>query len=460
MGQYPWENPLLVRAAFGEPGRGVSRGQFLRLAAALAATPTVLAACGGDDEQDAAGLGPGTDFTGRLNVLTGSHMAPIKELAKTYKTKHGVAPRLEEVTTPDLQSKVRTALLARKSPWDSIFLTAEFVSEPASRDWLVEADSFLEEKVRPTGKLMERGLGAATYEGKAWAVPWTLGAPILHWNKGLFEQADLDPEAPSQWHTQKNSWDDFVEAAKKLTGSKNGKQTYGYTDAWAGTHVLYTWGSLLQMHGGRFLDDDLEPVMNSDAGVAATQQLFDLLHVHKVVDPAVLTYTWVFDASPGYLAGDRGMFITWPFISGLANTPEQSKIAGKSGFAPNPSIDTSASVDGSEYFAVPVVAENEDEGWRFLELVTSLEGQRTIARGGWGSIYSEVLEEPDILEKFPFYSAIRQSYDYPVDGGWSPDAGTWKKILSDELHAVFGKKKSPKEALDNAVKKIKDSRTG
>jgi multiple sugar transport system substrate-binding protein len=396
--------------------------------------------------------------TGELNLLLGSHMEPVLKIVDLYKEKYGAEPKVELITTPDLQTKVTGAFLARSSPWDSIFVTAALVVPLADQEWLESADVFINEKVRPVGKLLERGLGAAIYNGQAFAVPWAMGCPILHWNKQMLAEADLDPEAPATWHETKNSWDTFVEYAKKMTRTRNGEQVYGYTDAWAGDHVLWTWGGLLQMHGGRWFDEDFQPVFNSEAGIAATEKLYDLLHTHKCVDPAVTTYTWVFDALPGYLNGTRGMFISWPFVAGVANGSDESKIKGQSGFAPNPAVETSASVDGSEFFGVPVYAENKEEAWRFIELVTSREGQRIVAQGGWAGIYGDVMEEPDILQQFPFYAAIRKSYDYPVDGGWSPDRPEWVQILANEIHEVLGKRKAPKEALDDAAKRILERR--
>jgi multiple sugar transport system substrate-binding protein len=446
MGGATGNRPAWTRRKF------LSRGGYTL--AAIGATGGLsgfLAACSPGGETDSPVAVPGTDFTGALGLLIGTHMDPIRQLIEQYKNEHSLAPSVEEITTPDLRSKLTTSFLARSSPWDSVFVTAELGTELASREWLVNTNTFIDERVRPKGTLLERGLGAAMYQDEVWAVPWACGSQLLHWNRELMETAGLDPDAPKNWHATPNSWDEFVEYAKAMTGERDGVQYYGYTDAWAGDHILWTWGGVLQMHGGRFLDDDLQPAWNDAAGVAATEKLFDLLHTHQVIDPAVNTYTWVFDASPGFLEGTRGMIITWPFIAGVAANPEASAIAGNNDFAPNPAVETSGSVDGSEYFGIPVFASNFDEAWRFLELVSSPEGQRVVALGGWGSIYEEVLNDPEIVEQFPFYPALAQAYQYPVDGGWSPDRPRWIRILSDELHQVLGRRKSPQEALDDAA---------
>ncbi len=413
----------------------------------------LLAACGGTGGGAETSAPPGEDFTGELSTLLGSHMDPVIEIAKLYERKYGVKPKVEKVTTPDLRNKVSTTFLARSSPWDSVFVGTEVGAELIDKKWLKDAAAVVDGAKR-NGTVMERALGAVTVGDGVYGVPWTIGAPILHWNKELLERADLDPEEPAGWHAQKDSWDTMVGAAKKLTSGK----VYGYTDNWAGTAVLFTWGSLIQMHGGSFLDEEGQPVMNSEAGVAATAKLVDLLHTHKVVDPAVTTYTWVFDASPAFLDGRRGFFITWPFIAGVAASPKDSKIAGKNGFAPNPAVETSASVDGSEYLAVPAFAENSDEAWRFMELVASREGQEIVAAGSWAPIYAELLEDPKHLKKFPVNEAVRKSYDYPVDGGWSADRTVWAELLSNEIHEALGRKKSPQQAMDDAVKAIEAKR--
>jgi multiple sugar transport system substrate-binding protein len=441
----------------------MSRRNFMRAGATtggLAALSAVLAGCGRSSSSDGLPMGiPGTDFTGQLGLLLGSHMTEVQALSGDYANQFGTSVNVQEITTPDLRSVVTTAFLAQQSPWDTAFSTAVIAQELGSRSWLKAVNEFLDTRVRPRGQLMENGMAPVMLGDSELGVPWSMGAPLMHWNRQLMEDVGLDPDAPSRWHEQQNSWDEFVEYAKALTFTRDGVNYYGFTDAWGGSaHSLYTWGSLLQMHGGSFLDEDKQPIFNNEAGVEATMKMYDLLNTYKVVDPAVNTYTWVFDAAPGFFSGQRGMFFTWPFIAGLASNPDASAIAGFSDVAPQPSVDTSASVDGSEYLVVPVFAENEDEAWRFLEYITSPEAQKRIALTGWASIYSDVNLEPEVLAANPVYEHLVKSYEYPVDGGYSEDREIWAGILADQIQEVLGDRKSAKEALDDAVRLIADER--
>ncbi len=428
--------------------RKFSRRRFIQLAAATAAAgslPGVQRVWAQTSNNDA------------VKLFLGSHMDYLTNLTGDYAELYGVTPSIETITTADLPVKLNSTFAARQSPGDVAFLTGALISGFADNGWLEDLSDFVDTTLLPAG-LLQNALTAANHLGGTYAVPITIGAPIMHWNADLFERNGLDPEAPKAWHSTPNSWDTMVDYAEEMTDADN--NVYGLVDAWAGTHSIYTFGALLQMHGGRFLDDNLDPVMNSDAGVAALEKMIDVLHVRKVMDPATPTYTWVFDASPSYLAGNRGIFFTWPFIAGVANFTEDSQIQGRSMFAPNPAVDTSASVDGSEYLAIPSFANNPDGGLQFIELATSLDKQ--ILQGAespWAPVLQPALDHPDVAANLTVAPVIRQSYEYPVDGGFSPDRERWVEILTSEIALALNQTKTSREALDEAVRLIRQSRS-
>lgn len=391
-----------------------------------------------------------------VRLLLGSHMNYLQALTGAYAELYGTEPSVDLVTTPDLPVRLNSSFIARRDVGDAVFSTAQLCVGLAERGWLTDLTDLVNDKLLPNG-LLPNSLTAATFNDRIYGVPVTIGCPIMHWNKNLVEAADLDPEAPANWHAEPGSWDKMVEYAKAMTDPDN--NIYGITDNWGGTGSIFTFGALLQMYGGNFLDDDLNPVMNSDAGVEGLTKMVELLHDHQVVDPAATTYTWVFDASPGYLAGQRGFFFTWPFISGIANNSGDSAVQGRSGAAPNPSVVTSASVDGSEYLTVPVFARNPEGGRQFIELATTLQNQ--IIQGStspWAPAIEGALDHPDVQANLPVAEVIKQSYLYPVNGGYSADRERWVEILTGQLSRAFSRQVSPQEALDEAVRQIDASR--
>lgn len=395
--------------------------------------------------------------TDSVRLLLGSHMGYLQNLTSAYAALYGTEPTVDLITTPDLPVRLNSSFIARRDVGDAVFCTAQLCAGLADREWLTDLTDFVNEELLPNG-LLPNSLTAATYNGRIYAVPVTIGCPIMHWNKNLLEAAGLDPEAPAGWHAQPGSWDTMVEYAQAVTDPDN--NVYGVADNWGGTGSIFTFGALLQMHGGSFLDAELNPVMNSDAGVEALTKMVELLHLHQVVDPAVTTYTWVFDASPAYLAGQRGFFFTWPFISGIANTDGDSQVQGRSGAAPNPSVLTSASVDGSEYLTIPVFASNPEGGRQFIKLATSLENQ--ILQGStspWAPAIETALGNPEVQANLPVAEVIKQSYRYPVDGGYSADRERWVEILTGQISRAVNRQAEPREALDEAVRQIVASRS-
>jgi len=391
-----------------------------------------------------------------VRLLLGSHMEYLQALGPAYASAFGATPEVELVTTPDLPVKLNSTLIARRSPGDAVFVTAALIAGLAEKGWLTDLTDLVDDKLLPNG-LIANSLTAARFQGKMYGVPVTIGAPIMHWNKNLFEAAGLDPEAPSGWHGVPGSYETMLEYALAINDPDN--NIYGITDNWGGVGSGFTFGWLLQAAGGSFLDAELNPVMNSAAGVEALTRMVELLHLHKVIDPAAVTYTWVFDASPAYLAGQRGFFFTWPFIAGIANGSPDSALQGKSGFAPNPALLTSASVDGSEFLAIPTFADNPEGGRQFIELATSLENQ--IVQGStspWAPSVDAAFADPSVAANLPFGEVIRQSYQYPVDGGYSTDRERWLEILCGQISRALAKDATPQDALDEAVTQINASR--
>ena len=172
-------------------GFGVAAGGLL----ATGGLASLLASCSGGKKNEIAA--PGTNFTGQLSLLLGSHMTAVKGLAQKYNTKYGVIPTVEEITTPDLRSKITTSFLAKTSPWDAVFTTSTIAQEMGQNKWALPADGFLNQTPRKNETFLENAMAPVNYRGNYYGTPWSVGAPLLHWNKRMFEEVGLDPEAPA-----------------------------------------------------------------------------------------------------------------------------------------------------------------------------------------------------------------------------------------------------------------------
>ena len=72
-------------------------------------------------------------------------------------------------------------------------------------------------------RFVDAHLETARYDGKLYGLPFSAGASAVLYNRDLFAERGLDPDNPPR------TWDEFTEAAKKLTFQRdNGEQVYGF----------------------------------------------------------------------------------------------------------------------------------------------------------------------------------------------------------------------------------------
>lgn len=118
---------------------------------------------------------------------------------------------------------------------------------------------------------------AGTVKGKVVGLPALVDNLSLVYNKKLFEKAGVALPTAS-W-----SWQDFRDAAKKLTDPAT--HTYGWAYVNDGSEdTVWRFLAMLWQAGGDLLNqDNTKPVFNSDAGTAALQQLRDMAVTDKSV---------------------------------------------------------------------------------------------------------------------------------------------------------------------------------
>src|SRR5687767_11014877 len=123
-------------------------------------------------------------------------------------------------------------------------------------------------------------VAAASIGGTLYGIPNEIDVYALNYNKRLFEEAGLDPNAPPK------TWDEFLAAAEKLTDASKGQQGFGMINSWA-AGVLHPFSSLLVSNGGELVADG-KPVLDSPQA-KQTFELYETLISKGYSDPAMAT---------------------------------------------------------------------------------------------------------------------------------------------------------------------------
>ena len=127
----------------------------------------------------------------------------------------------------------------------------------------------------------DNAMQIATVDGKVYAWPLWVTSVAMYGNPAIFEERGVTPPTlDSPW-----TWDQFVEASKKLTFTReDGTQVYGFSASSAPNQVVYL--PIFYMDGGRVHSPDARIfVQNSTESVSALQKFADLHLVENLTPP-------------------------------------------------------------------------------------------------------------------------------------------------------------------------------
>jgi multiple sugar transport system substrate-binding protein len=171
------------------------------------------------------------------------------------------------------------AALAAGTDINVFRVTSPNLPRYAKQGILSDIEPYLTDEDR--SDFFESGFQVATVDGKVWAWPLWVTAITIFANKAMLDEKGIAPATlDDPW-----TWDEFVDACKKLTYKKeDGTQVYGFS-------ASSKWGAveyypLMYIDGGRILSEDgTQFVQNSPEGVSAMQKIADLALVHKCTPP-------------------------------------------------------------------------------------------------------------------------------------------------------------------------------
>jgi multiple sugar transport system substrate-binding protein len=416
--------------------KNVSRRRVLQLGGA-ALGGALLTACGGQN----GGSSGGSDSGGKSIRILDDNTNTVfqKGGIDAFQKKTGITVAdYQQLNFNDLHDRLATMFSAQDTSFDVVMTWAGFSAEFGQAGWLQEID-----KSEMPGDVIEPALDAVSWDGKVFGLPKFASVQTMFWNKTLFEQAGLDPNAGPQ------NWDEFVAAAKSLTGGGR----YGYAcDMGNPAGAYQNFLRALLLNGGEMYDEKWNPTFASDAGVEALTSWVALLNEDKVMNPSSLQMTNSSDLSALFARGETGMVFNWPNQYAIATAADSALSADTlgNGLIPGMSV-RSASIDGSEGFAINAFSPNKDAAMEWLKFAASPEIQsRIVAEEGWFPVSKTSLEDPATTEALPVVATYAESTEYVTKRYGTPWSNEFDQLLSVQLSNAMNGKTSPKEALDTA----------
>lgn len=313
----------------------------------------------------------------------GTEEVAAKKVEADYEALHPEIDIVFEIIPyADLSTKELVACQSSVGPdimWQSYAWTNSF----AQMGLLQSYNSYLADSTLDINKDFDPvTLELGTIDGEIYGLPWKTEAMCLIYNKGLFEEAGLDPEAPPK------TWAEVIEYGKKLTKDLDGDgviDQYGY--GLVGNLTGNCWFRFvpeLWSAGGEVSSEDMtEPTLNTPAGVEALSYYTGLMTTEKIA-PEGSVNNASSDARTLFINGKVAMYVDGEAAYlNIKNAAPDLKIGA--GLWPGKNGPLRAGLGGF-YLATPKNAQNPDDAWDFIEYFLSPEVQSYFPQGFPGNL--------------------------------------------------------------------------
>jgi multiple sugar transport system substrate-binding protein len=392
-------------------------------------------------------------------------------IEKELYDKLGVKIETEVVPADAFVAKTLLEFNSGSSPWDLVMFGPSNMPdygrhfEPLE-PWMakLKLDFAVDDIVPVFAKLMLR------YNGKLVSMPYDGDIHIMYWNKVAFERPDnkkkfkakygYDLQAPKTWR----QWDDAAEffhgwgwdgSANKLfgAGASYKPSGSGYSYHW--------WRQRFFAYGGQYFDANMKPLVNTAAGLRALEEMVKTMAFYP---PGVLLFESE-EPKTLFVKGEIPLLYSWTSTGKRVGNPAESVVAGKTGFAlvPGAEIDGQVvhrpAITPGRGMAVSKYSKKKEVTMKVLEFISTLDESLKIVMDPktimdpWRVSH---LRSDKFRKAFPdadkYLDAIEATFPLLVPDPVIPAADEYQRKLSFEITEALAKRKSAKDALDNAVK--------
>ncbi|TDW76839.1 ABC transporter substrate-binding protein [Kribbella pratensis] len=437
------------------PASEISRRSVLRalgIGGGALAAGLPLAACGSNGSGGSGGGGGNASWM-TWDTESGT---PMYTMAQNWAKQAGKTLDIQSIPGDDYDTKLRTVLSSGAAP-TAIRINDDYVRGYYAEGSLLDLRPYLEKDgIKPDDYFPVAYNFAKQPDGAHAAWPIMTNPGVLYCNTDAFAEAGVELP-PKDWAKSGWTWDDFVEAAKKLT-KPNGER----------------WGALI------FPDSSLEtvfPVSNGGDGIyskdatrftlaepqgtEAVQWVADLALVHKV-HPDFATVT-AGRQTPNWALAQLGtgkVAMLLGLTSGIPYLRKNAKV--KWDIFPTPMKVRRTTVNTLTVLAVPKASKDPDTAWSFLKYAAGAEAAKLLAQSrGFMPVAksSSALFVPD--DKSPSNLAlVTQALGNAVNENFSRYIERARTIYRPVLDDVWSGKKTAEAALGSVKQKVEDVLAG
>ena len=400
----------------------------------ITAAALVSAACGGSSSSSTSAKTFGVNATGTVHFWARQATdGPAKALVAAFNASHKNLKVVLHLTPPnDDTSQLATAIRAGSVP-DVVGLNDIDVPTFSHEHALMDLTPYV--NALPYKASLSPGhLQLATINGHYYGLPYLADLSVLWYNKKLFKEAGLNPDAPPANYAQ------IVADSAKISALGHG--IYGFSFAGNCQGCLgFTMLPSLWAVGQHLIKG---PLGTQTANVANDAPLQTMLadyhtmwakHETPVADQTQNGLTWGKDfeaGKVGILPGDYG------FAAAFTTPAQHAEFAD----APLPGVtgNSYSTFDGGDDFVIPAGAPNASGAWEFIKWALEPAQQNKYPSEGMTPIRSDVLT-PSFATTNPYDAVALKAlakgsveYTLAYDAVFNEPGSPWFKMFEDAVY--------------------------
>jgi len=378
-----------------------------------------------------------------LNLVEGpEYIQFFSTRFKEFADKTGIKVNLTVVPYGrDSGIKLVSSFMAGGSQYDVFMMDCVELAQYAEAGWVMPVDKWITPDLR-------KDILPFAEDGMIYKGHW-YGLPKGGWKTFVYNDKMLKDAGYTEFP---KTWDDVVKYSQKL--QESGVLRYATGFSWAQKECLNCdFVAIAASFGGDFFDEDLNPLFNKGGAVKGLQWMVDSIYKYKVVDPASIMWTED-NVNLAMQSGDIAYQLSWGFPMVRLNDPDKSSILDQAKIGLMPSVDGKHpySVSGSMAWSISKGTKHPEEAWKFIEFIAAPEGAKVAAiQEGILSGWKSVLNDPEVQTGIPGLEDMAKQAEYIVNRPIVPWYREFSVKLAEKLHEALTLKKSPQEALNEAV---------
>ena len=362
--------------------------------------------------------------------------ARARELAQKFEAENpGITLRLEVTTSDGLPQRVLTALQSGAPP-DVIEVQHGWVNGYAQNGLIIPLDDVIEDKE----DYAQAAIDYVTWDGQLWGIPYRMETRAVLYNRGHFDAAGLDPDAPPE------TWDEMVEMATALT--REGRSGFAITGGGEVGNTLTASLPFIWMAGGNIVSEDLTTAtVNQPEAVEGVTFFTDFYK--KGLSPASTLENdnntnrrlFIAEAVSSYLGGQFDL---------AAIAKENPDIDVGIMMTPHPEGKDTAGVLGGWSYVIPADANNPEEAKRFVAFMNTAENQGFFT--DTFPVRRSALELPrfDDPKLATFSAMLPYARPFPIHPNWVQIG----QAYFDGIQRILLDEQTVQESMDQANEEI------